>query len=215
VFAAACGFALFMAFGQRGGAEATPPASAGLPISAADQVAPLAAQPDQAGPEPSAFGRAARPSDAPIADVPWLAKDARLIARVSSGGVERSLYVGKNGSGSTCLMIQEGAKGRGGGGCNSSRNPFLGSTVLWSSDSYNESPQKFVFYGVVTKRVAAVSLTFANGSTTSVPLSADDGFVYAVTKPTIEASDVPQAIETFDSKGRLIERTELGITFGA
>jgi len=171
-------------------------------------------QADEDGPKPSAFSRPARATDTPVAGIPQLAKDVRRIATAQSSGVEHALYVGKNSKDLTCLVLQESPLGRGGGGCNPSRNPFLGSTVMWSSGQYNEDPQKLVVFGVVTDRVDAVSLEFDGDVRTAVPLSEDGGFIYVVTKPVIEPADVPKAIITFDSNGREIERMELGIAFG-
>lgn len=167
------------------------------------------------GPQPRAFSRPPEATDTPLASMPQLAQDVRRIATLRTQGVNHALFIGKDSKGKSCLIIQEGVFGRGGGGCNPSSNPFHGSPVMWSSVHYNEVPQKLVVFGVVTERVSAASLTFDGGAQTAVPLSEDDGFIYVVAKPAITPSDVPKAIDTFDSKGRLIEHTELGITFGA
>jgi hypothetical protein len=171
-------------------------------------------QVDKDGPKPSAFSRPPRATDAPLARMPQLAEDVRRIATARTSGVEHAVFVGNDSKGLTCVLLQESPLGRGGGGCNPSRNPFHGSTVMWSSTHYNEDPQKLVVFGVVTDRVGAVSLTFDGEVRTAVPLSEDGGFIYVVTKPVIEPTDVPEELITFDSKGREIERTTLGITFG-
>lgn len=167
------------------------------------------------GSQPRAFSRPPQATDTPLAQLPQLAQDVRSIAGLKADGVNHRLYIGKNSKGKTCLIIQEGVFGRGGGGCNSSSNPFHGRAVMWSSVQYNESPQKLIVFGVVTEKVRGVSLTFDGGALTEVPLDQDGGFIYVVAKPAIREIDVPTAINTFDSRGRLIEQTELGIAFGA
>lgn len=166
------------------------------------------------GPEPSAFARPRQLTDVPLADVPQLAQDVRRIALASRHGVTHALYVGKDSGERTCLILQEGILGRGGGGCNPSSNPFQGSHVMWSSTHYNEDPQKLVLFGVVREGVTAVSLTLDGGSRTAVQLSQDGGFIYVVAKPVIEPSDVPKAINTFDTEGNLVEQIDLEVTFG-
>jgi hypothetical protein len=143
-----------------------------------------------------------------------LAQDVRRIVTARLSGVEHNVFVGKDSQGLTCVILQESPSARGGGGCNPSGNPFGGRTVMWSSSHYNEDPQKLVLFGVVTHRVAAISLTFDGGGQTTVPLSEDGGFIYVATKPKIEPIDVPNELITFDLRGREIEETTLGLTFG-
>jgi hypothetical protein len=166
------------------------------------------------GPKPSAFSRAARAGDAPLAEMPELAKKVRRIATTRTAGVDHAVFVGNDLSGRTCVILQEGPLGRGGGGCNPSRDPFHGSTVMWSSTHYNEDPQKLVIFGVVSDRVHAMGFTFDGGTQTAVPVSEDGGFIYVVAEPVIDPIDVPDEIITFGSNGGEIERTKLGITFG-
>lgn len=166
------------------------------------------------GPQPSAFLRPARATDTPLKPDPELVTDIRRVATARHLGVDHAVYVGKDGKGLTCVILQEGPSGRGGGGCNPSNGPFVGSNVLWSSTQYNEAPNKLVVFGTVTAKVAAMSIVLGSGETSDVPLSDDGGFIYVVTKPSIEPSDVPRSIITFDSSGHQIEQTPLGITFG-
>jgi len=166
------------------------------------------------GPKPSAFSRLPRATDEPLAEVPELAGDPRRIAIQRAGGVDHRVYVGNDGTGLTCVVLQESIHGRGGGGCNPASSPFLGSTTMWSSVQYNGDPQKFVIFGVAVERVRSVELEFGEGTRSSVALSEDGGFVHVITKPVIEQGDVPKAIITFGASVREIGRTELGITFG-
>jgi hypothetical protein len=176
---------------------------------------PLGLQAGGDGPKPSAFSRPARASDAPMVAMPELARDVRRIATARGSGVERAIFVGKDANGTTtCVFLQETPLGRGGGGCNPSRDPFAGSPVMWSSAQYNEDPQKLVIFGVVSDRVRALSLAFDGGTRTAVPVTEDGGFMYVVRKPVIEPVDVPKAIIAFASNGRELGRTDLGITFG-
>jgi hypothetical protein len=212
--AAICGLAAFLATTSgHANDESSATALAGSPVAATSAKAD-ASRMQSEGPEPRAFSRPPQATDTPLAKMPQLAQDVRRIATLRTQGVDHALYVGKDSKKMTCLIIQEGALGRGGGGCNPSSNPFRGSHVMWSSGQYNEDPQKLIVFGVVTEGVSAVTLTFDGGVQTAVPLSEDGGFIYIVAKPVINPSDVPRAIDTFDSKG-LIEQTELGITFGA
>lgn len=206
----ACGFAAFAAISSHSADGEPSTAVTGSPIAATSTGADAQVE----GPEPSAFARLPRAMDTPLAEVPHLGEDVRRIATVRAFDADHALYVGKMKSRDmTCLILQEGALGRGGGGCNPSRNPFQGSDVMWSSTAYNEDPQKMVVFGVVTERVGSVSLTFGGGVQKAVPLSQDDGFIYVVSKPVIEPSDVPKAIITFDAQGRPLEQIQLGITF--
>lgn len=167
------------------------------------------------GPQPSAFARAQRASDLPLADVPELARDVRRVASQRSGGIDHAVFVGRDGSGLTCVILQESIRsGRGGGGCNPSRGPFLGSSTLWSSVHYNEDPQKLVIFGVALNRVRSIEFDFGGETPVPIALSQDGGFVHVITKAVIEPNDVPKAIITFGANGREIGRTELGITFG-
>jgi hypothetical protein len=213
--AAACGVAVFAATASRdGAAESSEAAVTGSSIATSEDAPPPQHVQVADGPQPGAFLRPPRVTDAPLGTMPLLAKDVRRVATTRHLGVDQAVYVGRNGKGLTCVVFQEGPLGRGGGGCNPSNGPFLGSNVLWSSTHYNEDPQRLVLFGVVTERVSAVSLAFAGGARTAVPLSEDGGFIYVVTKATIEPSHVPRSLITFDSKGREIEQTALGITFG-
>jgi hypothetical protein len=187
------------------------PAIALQNVSAASK---LRVQAGDDGPKPGVFSRAARASDKPLAAIPELAKDVRRVATARPAGVEHAVFVGNDAKGLTCVFLQEAPLGRGGGGCNPSRNPFGGSPVMWSSTQYNGDPQKLVIFGVASDRVRALSLAFDGGARTAVQVSDDGGFVYVVTKPVIEPIDVPKQIITFASNGRELGRTDLGITFG-
>jgi hypothetical protein len=209
------GYALVKSSDESAGSQSARPGE--RPVAALQNVsaAPkLRLQAGDDGPKPGVFSRAARASDAPLAAIPELAKDVRRVATARRSGVEHAVFVGNDAKGMTCVFLQEAPLGRGGGGCNPSRNPFGGSPVMWSSSQYNEDPQKLVIFGVASDRVRALSLAFDGGARTAVQVSDDGGFVYVVTKPVIEPIDVPKQIITFASNGRELGRTDLGITFG-
>lgn len=166
--------------------------------------------------EPKAFKRAATATDTPKVAVDDLQKDARRIAVKGA----HSVYLGKSGmvgklikEEMTCISLQEGPLGRGGGGCNPARDPFGGSSVMWSTVSYNESPQKFVLYGVAAESVAALGLEIG-GALLPLALSEDSGFIYVVEKSKIAQADLPQAIVTLDAAGAVLERVDVNVSFG-
>jgi hypothetical protein len=81
------------------------------------------------------------------------------------------------------------------------------------------TPTKVVFhcsncYVPNREEARRVDSDYRGARVSGVSLSADDGFIYVISKAVIEPDDVPDAILTFDAEGELIERTTLGITFG-
>jgi hypothetical protein len=212
---AAGGYTLVKSSDERAPSQSTRPVQRlGVALQNASAAPKLRLQAGQDGPKPGVFSRAARASDAPLAATPELAKDVRRVATARASGIEHAVFVGNDAKGLTCVFLQEAPLGRGGGGCNPSRNPFGGSPVMWSSAQYNEDPQKLVIFGVASDRVQALRLAFDGGARIAVPLSEDGGFVYEIAKPAIEPMDVPKQIITFASNGHELGRTDLGITFG-
>lgn len=165
--------------------------------------------------DPPVLERPQRATDIPQRETDLLSSDVRRVAATVRSGSQLGVYVGRQSGAVTCLILQdERFGGGGGGGCNPAADPFAGSSVWWSSVHTNGSTQELAIFGVVANDVSSIQLEFKGGERSTVPLSADGGFLHVIAKEQIVSSDVPEAIVSLDDDGQVTERIGLGITFG-
>lgn len=167
--------------------------------------------------QPQAFARARTAEDAPVHHVPEFDEaDVRLVATGQlRDGSTGTLYMSRTPQRRTCLVFLN-AFGGGGGGCNTTDDPFVRRDVFWTA-VFVGGPEivdmsSYVIVGTATARVQRLEVADTAGTEYAVPLSDDRAFLFEEPVAALRSGARPATLRAYGAGGRLLDTLAL---FGA